>query len=57
MLIRLVARNASVSETASVYQNAFEHEYEHRRAEHEHEKMPEQSDATELSVMSRLLNN
>ena len=55
MLTRLVARNESVSETPSLYQRAFEHRFaEH---EHEHEEMPEQSDATEFSVMSRLLKN
>jgi four helix bundle protein len=43
MLTKLVARNESVSETTSIYRAAFEHE-------HEHEKMPEQSDATEFSV-------
>ena len=48
MLTKLVARNDSVSETRSVYHAAFEHE-------HEHEEMPELSDATEFSVMSRLL--
>ena len=53
MLIRLVARNASVSETASVYQNAFEHEHEHRRAEHEHEKMPEAKEKDRLCITSR----
>jgi four helix bundle protein len=53
MLTKLVARNESVSETRSVYQTAFEHE--HRCAEHEHERKPEQSDATEFSVMSRVL--
>ena len=59
MLTKLVARNESVSETRSVYQAAFEHEHEHehehRCAEHEQEEMPEPSDATEFSVMSRLL--
>ena len=54
MLTKLVARNESVSETPSIYRAAFEHEREHRRAEHEHEYMPEQSAATEFSVMSRL---
>ena len=57
MLTKLVARNESVSENRSVYQAAFEHEHEHehRCAEHEQEEMPEPSDATEFSVMSRLL--
>jgi hypothetical protein len=58
MLTILVARNESVSETPSINRAAFEHE--HRRAEHEYEyefeTMPEPCDATEFSVMSRLLN-
>jgi hypothetical protein len=55
MLTKLVARNESVSETPSVYETAFEHEHRYAEHEHEHEEMPEQGDATEFSVMSRLL--
>ena len=61
MLTKLVARNESVSENPTVYQTAFEHEHryaEHEHEhEHEHEETPEQCDATEFSVMSRLLKN
>ena len=39
MLTKLAARNESVSESPSVYLAAFEHE--HRRAEHEHDIIPE----------------
>lgn len=49
------ARNESASETPVVVETAFERERCY--AEHKRKEMPEQSDATEFSVTSRLLES
>ena len=49
MLTRMAMQFDGVSESLSEYtlRGVYEHEHEHRDAEHKHDKKPEQSDAAE----------